>query len=328
MLNGVLFFPITPFTEDDRVDHDVLSEHLEQGLSFGPGGIFIACGTGEYHALAPDEFSEVVKTAVTTTAGRVPVFAGAGGPVGLAKQMAVAAAEAGADGLLLLPPYLVGSPESGLVDYVTAVAAATDLPVIVYHRGNARFTVASAVEVSRLPTVVGFKDGVGDLDLMSRIVRAVKDATAESGKEFQFFNGLPTAEASQLAYRAIGVTLYSSATFAFAPELAVAFYASLEEDDQELNNALSRKFFHPLVELRDRVPGYAVSLVKAGAQMGGIRAGNVRPPLINASEAHRAELAGIIAAGRRVVAERDAARISRSGEQTPSVYVDAPVLLG
>jgi len=325
VFDGVLFFPITPFTEDDQVDHEVLAEHLERGLSYGPGGIFIACGTGEYHALSPSEFSAVVRTAAQTTKGQVPVFAGAGGPVALAKEMAVAAKEAGADGLLLLPPYLVGSPQSGLVDYVTAVAAVTDLPVIVYHRGNARFTVASAVEVAALPTVVGFKDGVGDLDLMSRIVRAVLDATAASGKTFLFFNGLPTAEASQSAYRAIGVPLYSSATFAFAPDLAVAYYEALESGDQDRLDALSREFFHPVVHLRDQVPGYAVSLVKAGAAMGGIRSGHVRPPLVDMSAEHRVELAAIIAAGRRVL---DADTVTEPPAQTPSPYVDADVLLG
>ena len=327
MFDGVLFFPLTPFSADDQVDHEVLAEHLERGLGYAPGGIFIACGTGEYHALSPREFSAVVRTAVTTTAGRVPVFAGAGGPVALAKEMAVAAAEAGADGLLLLPPYLVGSPQAGLVDYVKAVTAVTDLPVIVYHRGNARFTVASAVEVAALPTVVGFKDGVGDLDLMSRIVRAVLDSTAATGKAFTFFNGLPTAEASQNAYRAIGVSLYSSASFAFAPELAVAFYDALESGDTELTEQLSRAFFHPIVHLRDQVPGYAVSLVKAGAELGGIRAGHVRPPLVDMAPEHRAELVEIIAAGRRVLADRAGTTDAPQG-QTSSSYVDGGVLLG
>ena len=126
-----------------------------------------------------------------------------------------------------------------------------------------------------MPTVVGFKDGTGDIDLVARIVRAVTDALAPSGKPFQFFNGLPTAEVSQQAYRAIGVTLYSSATFAFAPELALAFYEALERDDEALVAALLREFFHPLVRLRDTVPGYAVSLIKAGVTMEGIEAGPV-----------------------------------------------------
>jgi len=305
VLDGILFFPITPFHGDDTVNHVALRAHLEHGIGFAPGGIFIACGTGEFHALAVDEYAQIVRTAVMTTNGRTPVFAGAGGPVAVAKLMAREAKAAGADGLLLLPPYLVGSPIDGLLAYVRAVAAETDLPIIVYHRGNAQFTVPSAVEVSTVPTVVGFKDGVGDLDLMSRIVRAVTDATSTAGKEFQFFNGLPTAEASQAAYRAIGVELYSSATFAFAPELSVAFYDALQAGDHTLTAALNREFFHPLVALRDLIPGYAVALVKAGAALGGIDAGHVRPPLRDASPEHVRALARILAAGRAVLATRE-----------------------
>jgi 5-dehydro-4-deoxyglucarate dehydratase len=303
MLDGVLFFPVTPFTESGEVDLARLAEHVAAGVDAGPGGVFVACGTGEFHALETGEFAGVVRTAVEATGGRVPVYAGAGGSVAQAKIFAKAAAEAGADGLLLLPPYLVTMPQRGLVDYTRAVAGATDLPVIVYNRGNARYTEASAVEVAHLPTVVGFKDGTGDIDMVARIVRAVTDALEPVGKPFQFFNGLPTAEVSQQAYRAIGVTLYSSATFAFAPELAMAFYDGLERGDDDLVAALLREFFHPLVRLRDTVPGYAVSLIKAGVTMEGVAAGPVRPPLIMPSPEDLDALAQIIAAGRAVIAD-------------------------
>ena len=302
MLEGVLFFPITPFDANDSVDKAALKEHLENGLRFQPGGVFAACGTGEFHALSLAEFDEVITTAVSAVAGQVPVYAGAGGSLGTAKEQANRAEAAGADGILLFPPYLVGSPQSGLVDYVRAVAGATTLPVIVYHRANARLNETSAVEIAAITNVNGIKDGHGDVDLMSRIVRAVKDSLADTGKDFEFFNGLPTAEASQQAYRAIGVPLYSSATFAFAPELSVAFYEALEADDEERVAALSRAFFHPLVRLRDTVPGYAVALVKAGALLGGINAGSVRPPLTNASDADREELKELLAAGRALLA--------------------------
>ncbi|KQU49011.1 5-dehydro-4-deoxyglucarate dehydratase [Rhodococcus sp. Leaf258] len=307
MLDGVLFFPVTPFTDSGEVDHALLAEHIAKGVDAGPGGVFIACGTGEFHALEAVEFGEIVATAVRTVAGRVPVYAGAGGSVAQAKIFARAARDNGADGILLLPPYLVTMPQAGLVEYTREVTSVTDLPVIVYNRGNARYDEASAVEVAHFPTVVGFKDGTGDLDRVSRIVRAVEDSLAPTGKAFQFFNGLPTAEVSQQAYRAIGVTLYSSATFAFAPELALAFYTSLENDDVTLTDALLREFFHPLVRLRDSVPGYAVSLIKAGVTLEGVAAGPVRAPLIDAAPADVEALTAIIAAGRAVLADSLAA---------------------
>lgn len=302
-LDGVLFFPVTPFTPSGEVDLDRLAEHVRKGVDAGPGGVFVACGTGEFHAIDTDELAAIVRVAVDVVGGRVPVYAGAGGSVAQAKNCARVAEEAGADGLLLLPPYLVTMPQEGLLDYTRAVAGASALPVIIYNRGNARYTEASAVEAAQIPNVVGFKDGTGDVDRVARIVRAVTDALAASGKPFQFFNGLPTAEVSQQAYRAIGVTLYSSATFAFAPELALAFYNALERDDEALTAALLREFFHPLVRLRDTVPGYAVSLIKAGVTMEGIDAGPVRPPLIMPSPEDLDELTQIIKAGRAVLAD-------------------------
>jgi 5-dehydro-4-deoxyglucarate dehydratase len=300
VFDGVLFFPVTPFTESGAVDQKLLAQHVSNGVDAGPGGVFIACGTGEFHALEPEEFGSVVRTAVEVVAGRVPVYAGAGGSVTQAKLFARTAKDAGADGLLLLPPYLVEVPNDGLVAYTREVAAVTDLPVIVYNRNNARYTEESAVAVAQIPNVIGFKDGTGDLDNVGRIVRAVTDNT---DKDFLFFNGMPTAETTQQAYRAIGVPLYSSATFAFAPDLALAFYDALETGNDALANALLRDFFHPLVRLRDTVPGYAVSLVKAGVALEGIPAGPVRAPLIMPTPDDIAALRKIIAAGRAVLAE-------------------------
>ncbi|MFB9902601.1 5-dehydro-4-deoxyglucarate dehydratase [Allokutzneria oryzae] len=293
-LDGVLFFPVTPFTGTGEVAEGVLAEHVKHGVDAGPGGVFAACGTGEFHALEPVEYERVVRVAVETAAGKVPVFAGAGGPLPLAKQFARAAQKAGADGLLLLPPYLVGSPAEGLGDYVEQVASASDLPLIIYQRNNAVFTPESAVRAASLPTVVGFKDGLGDLDQMQRIVLAVRNAVH---KPFQFFNGLPTAEMTVPAYRGIGVDLYSSAVFCFAPEISLAFYEAVTTGNSARVNTFLSEFFRPLVELRDTVPGYAVSLVKAGVRSRGLDVGSVRAPLIDPAPEHVRELERIIATG-------------------------------
>lgn len=294
MFNGLLFFPVTPYQSNGDVDLTELAAHVKRGVDAGAGGVFAACGTGEFSALEPDEYGAVVTAAVAAVAGRVPVFAGAGGPVRTARRFADRAKEAGADGILLLPPYLTEARGAGLVGYVRA-ATREDLPVIVYNRANARFTEDSAVAASRLPQVIGFKDGAGDLDLMIRIVRAVRD---ERGSEpFSFFNGMPTAEVTQRAYRAIGVPLYSSAAFAFAPQVALAYYHALERDDHETLDSLERVFYHPLARLRAKGTGYAVSLVKAGVELAGYRTGGVRPPLTEVAPEHRAQLAGILKAG-------------------------------
>jgi 5-dehydro-4-deoxyglucarate dehydratase len=300
MFNSLLFFPITPYQSDGEVDLTELAAHVKRGVDAGAGGVFVACGTGEFSALEQGEYSGVVHAAVEAVAGLVPVFAGAGGPVRTARRFADRAKEAGADGILLLPPYLTEASGHGLVGYVRE-ATREDLPTIVYNRANARFNEDSALAVARLPQVIGFKDGAGDLDLMARIVRVVRDQGNDPS--FLFFNGMPTAEVTQRAYRAIGVPLYSSAAFAFAPGVALAYYEALERADQDTLAALESAFYHPLARLRAKGAGYAVSLIKAGVELAGYPSGGVRPPLTEVTPAHREELASILAAGLAAVPE-------------------------
>ncbi|MEV4221125.1 5-dehydro-4-deoxyglucarate dehydratase [Nonomuraea sp. ATR24] len=286
-LTGVLFFPVTPFTAAGELAEDVLAEHIGRGLEHHPGAVFAACGTGEFPALSEAEHAAAVRVAVKTARGRVPVFAGAGGPLGSALAQARAARDAGADGLLLMPPYLMKGTPEGFLAYVREVAAI--LPTVIYQRGSVVPTPEQAVELARVPGVIGLKDGLGDIDLIQRTVLAVR---REVGDGFMFFNGLPTAELTMGAYRGIGVELYSSAVFAFAPDIATAF----------LNGAdrLLTEFYEPLVRLRSKAPGYAVSLVKAGVRLGGLDAGPVRPPLTDAAPEDVAELARLIEHARSI----------------------------
>jgi 5-dehydro-4-deoxyglucarate dehydratase len=298
--DGVLFFPVTPFDAAGRVDRDVLAEHLETRLPFDPGGVFPACGTGEFHALSAGEAIDVVRTGVDVVAGRVPVIAGAGGPLGHAMELARGAADAGADGLLLLPPYLVSGTTAGLVAWVEAVAAASDLPVIVYHRGTARYTADAVTRLAANPKVVGFKDGTGDIGLAQEIVLA---AEAAGRDDWAFFNGLLTAELSQGAYRGIGIPLYSSAAFAMIPELAALHHRAYVNGDETVRMSLLREFYAPLVRLRDETPGFGVSLIKAGLRVRGLSVGSVRPPLVDPTAEQESRLRAILDRGLDLVAE-------------------------
>jgi 5-dehydro-4-deoxyglucarate dehydratase len=300
-LTGLLSFPLTPFTTDGKVNLAVLAEHVEQQLAAGPSGLFVACGTGEFTALSAAEYRDVVATAVQVTAGRVPVYAGAGGGPAMARDFALAAVAAGADGLLLLPPYLVHSTPAGLVEHVRYVAEATPLPVTVYQRANAVLDPGAAVALLDVPTVVGIKDGNGDVSAMLRLVTAIRTSGHARAAEFGFLNGLPTAELSVQAYRAIGVEHYSSAVLCFVPDIATAFYRAVGAGDAATTQRLLAAFYLPFVDLRDRVPGYAVALVKAGARLAGLDVGPVRPPLVDATDEHVRQLEAIIAAGRRAL---------------------------
>ncbi|GAA3782915.1 5-dehydro-4-deoxyglucarate dehydratase [Streptomyces phyllanthi] len=292
--SGPLFFPVTAYGPGGAVDLDVYRTHVRRGVDAGAAAVFACCGTGEFHALAPEEFQSCVRAAVDETAGRVPVVAGAGYGTALAVRYAKLAEEAGADGLLAMPPYLVQAAQEGLLAHYRALAAATALPLIVYQRDNAVFTPATAVGLARTEGIIGFKDGLGDLDLMQRIVSAVR---SEVRGEFLYFNGLPTAELTGPAYRGIGITLYSSAVFCFAPEIALAFHRAFTTGDDATVELLLDGFYRPFVELRAQGRGYAVSLVKAGVRLRGLDVGEVRPPLHEPTEDHVKQLAQLIERG-------------------------------
>lgn len=297
--DGVLFFPVTAYAADGTVDAGVVRQHVSAGVDAGPGGVFAVCGTGEFHALALDEYEVALAAAIEGTAGRVPVIAGAGGALGHAIACARAAERLGAQGLLLMPPYLVAGPQHGLVAYVEAVLAATSLPVIVYHRGAATLSVPSVARLLANPRVVGLKDGVGDVALAQAFVLEARRAGRD---DLLFFNGLLTAELSQAAYRAIGVPLYSSAVFAMAPDIANGFYRAYRDGDEERQRRLLDGFYAPLVRLRDETPGFAVALIKAGLRLGGLEVGPVRPPLADPDTRQTERLRELLALGRDLVA--------------------------
>ncbi len=305
-LHGLLSFPLTPFTEDDKVDLSVFVEHLERQIAAGPSALFVACGTGEFTALSPAEYEDVVSTAVRVADGRLPVFAGCGGGPQAAREFAAIAQRCGVEGLLLLPPYLVTCTPQGLVNHVRYVAGATTLPLTVYQRANAVLDPAAAVALLDVANVAGIKDGRGDVDSMLRLVTAVRTSGHPRAAEFGFLNGLPTAELSVQAYEAIGVESYSSAVLCFAPDIATAFYRAVRAKDTRVTSTLLAEFYLPFVALRDRVPGYAVSLVKAGAKLAGLAMGPVRPPLVDAAPGDVEELAAIIARGRAALAALEA----------------------
>jgi 5-dehydro-4-deoxyglucarate dehydratase len=285
---GLLSFPVTHFTKALQFDERAYRDHISWLLDYKPTGLFAAGGTGEFFSLTLSEFSSVVRAAVQETAGQVPVLAGCGYGTAMAKEFAKAAEDAGADGILLLPPYLVNSEAAGLAAHAEAVCAATKLGVIFYNRDNAVMDdVTLAMLCERCTNLVGFKDGVGDIELMTRIF-------ARLGDRLTYVGGLPTAETFALPYLEMGVTTYSSAIFNFLPQFAQEFYAAVRRRDHETVYAALWEFVLPYVAIRNRRKGYAVSIVKAGMTAIHRTAGPVRSPLVDLSQTEHDELTKLI----------------------------------
>lgn len=286
--SGLLSFPVTAFDAELEFDEARYREHLAYLSGYDVAGLFAAGGTGEYFSLTNDEIARVVSAAVDEVKGAVPVLSAAGGSVKNAIAQVRIAEEAGAAGLLLFPPYLTEASQDGLAAYVEAVCRSTDLGIIVYNRANmvlAAETVARIAERNR--NLIGFKDGKGSLDQMTRIY-------AELGDRLIYVGGLPTAETYALPYLELGVTTYSSAMFNFVPEFALQFYAAVRSRDHDFVFRSIRDFVLPYLEIRDRKQGYAVSIVKAGLNATGRQIGSVRAPLTDLTEEETASLRTLI----------------------------------
>ena len=286
---GLLSFPVTHFDAAHQFVEKDYREHCGWMLEYELAGLFAAGGTGEFFSLTPAEVSGVVRAAVEETAGRTPVVAGCGYGTAIAVDLAKSAEANGADGVLLLPPYLMVPGQEGLAAHIEAVCKATRLGVIVYNRDNAVLNEDTLEQLcDRNPNLVGFKDGVGDIELMMKVY-------ARMGDRLTYVGGLPTAETFAPAYLEMGVTTYSSAIFNFVPEFALDFYKAVRARDHATIMAGLRDFVLPYIALRNRGRGYAVSIVKAGMTAIGRTAGPVRLPLVDLSDAELAELSALIA---------------------------------
>ncbi|MGO2241831.1 MAG: 5-dehydro-4-deoxyglucarate dehydratase, partial [Halomonas sp.] len=213
--NGLLSFPITDFDSQGRFDEASYRERLEWFISHDISAVFVAGGTGEFFSLSLDEYREVVRVAVEVIDGRLPVIASAGLSVEAGVAFAKAAEEAGADGILLMPPYLTECPQDGLVEYARQICDSTELNVIYYNRGNGIMTASSVQKLAdHCPNLIGLKDGKGDIQALNKIIKTV-------GDRLSYIGGVPTAEIFAEAYLSIGVNTYSSAVFNFVPDMAV-----------------------------------------------------------------------------------------------------------
>ncbi|MCA8168461.1 5-dehydro-4-deoxyglucarate dehydratase [Burkholderia gladioli] len=282
---GLLSFPVTDFDAEGNFRPSTYVERLEWLAPYGASALFVAGGTGEFFSLTRDDYSNVVRTAAETCKGKVPILAGAGGPTRVAIEYAREAQRLGANGVLLMPHYLTEASQEGIADHAEQVCKAMpDIGVIIYNRANSKLNADMLERLAeRCPNLIGFKDGVGEIEAMVTIRRRL-------GDRFAYLGGLPTAEVYAAAYKALGVPVYSSAVFNFIPKTAMDFYRAIAADDHATVGKLIDEFFLPYLKIRNRRAGYAVSIVKAGAKLVGHDAGPVRAPLTDLNEAELAEL--------------------------------------
>jgi 5-dehydro-4-deoxyglucarate dehydratase len=286
--SGLLAFPVTHFREDSSFDEGTYRASLEGNVANGAVALFAPGGTGEFFALTLDEYSKVVAAAVAEVKGRVPVIGGVGYGTAMAVEFAKAAERAGADGILVLPPYLLNVEQEGLFRHLDKICSAVGIGVFLYNRDNAIFASATVARLAeKHKNLIGFKDGHGDVEQLVRIKQIM-------GDRLVYVGGMPTAEVFAVPYFAAGFSTYSSAVYNFVPKMAQRFYKAVRTGDSKTTDHLLKNFFIPYIELRNRKKGYAVSIVKAGMRLVGRPAGPVRSPLTDLDETEMASLKRIM----------------------------------
>jgi 5-dehydro-4-deoxyglucarate dehydratase len=285
-LSGVIAFPITPFKYDLSLDLPGLHQNLNKLLEYPVSAVVPAGGTGEMYSLTTAEYLRVIELTVLAVEDRIPVIAGVGFGQRLGTEMAQAAEKAGADGILLFPPYYPQAEEDGLFEYYRSIAQATRLGVILYSRDWARFTPPMVERFTAIPNLVAWKDGQGDIRELQSIIHHVGERLLWIGGAGDDLIG---------AYYSTGIRTFSSSIAAVAPALALKLHELAAADDTEALAELLERCVIPLFALRARRKGYEVSAMKAMMDMIGLNGGPVRPPLVNVSPEELDELRTVLA---------------------------------
>jgi 5-dehydro-4-deoxyglucarate dehydratase len=287
---GLLSFPVTHFDDEGRFNAESYRRHVEWLAGFPAPVLFAAGGTGEFFSLTPGEIPTIVRAA-KEAAGKTAIVSGCGYGTEMAIEIARSAEKAGADGILLLPHYLIDGPQEGLYHHVKRVCQSVGIGVMVYNRDNSVIGVDTLKRLcDACPNLIGFKDGHGDVEQLMRVRQRL-------GERLVYIGGMPTAEVFAIPYLAAGFTTYSSAVFNFIPKMAQRFYKAVRSGDTGTTDPLLKNFFEPYLALRNRRRGYAVSIVKAGMRIVGRPAGPVRAPLTDLTDAETEELRKIIIRG-------------------------------
>ena len=280
-LKGVIAFPITPFNADLSLNIAGLRKNLELLLEHPICAIIAPGGTGEMYSLTPTEHLEVLRAAVETASGRVPVLTGVGFNAQLAIEMAKEAIDVGASGILAFPPYYPNADDDGLVAYYHAIGTATRLGMAIYSRDWAVFSPALVARLAEIPNLIAWKDGQGDMRRYQMIMHHV-------GDRLHWIGGAGDDLAPN--YYRLGIRTYTSSLANFAPHLSLAIHDAAANADTVRLDELMNNYVVPHYEFRSRRKGFEVSVVKAKMEILGMAGGPVRPPLANVTEEDRESL--------------------------------------
>lgn len=283
---GVIPPLVTPLDADGELLDTALRSLVDYTIDNGVHGVFVLGSAGEIYGLSDAQKRRVVEITVEHVAGRVPVYAGASE---ITTRDCIATARmaqsvGGVSALSVLTPYFMTPNQSELTTHFTGIAAATDLPVLLYSnpgRTNVPITVETMQALARVENIVGIKDSSGDLELTARYLSEAPPGFATLiGKDTLIYEGLRRGASGAIA-----------STANIAPRLVSEIFNAFDAGDLTRAAALQERLV-PLRHLVDTAT-FPVAL-KKGLQIAGVDAGLCLAPAREMATADHARLTELV----------------------------------
>lgn len=270
-LHGVLTALTTPFDDQGLLDEPVLRKVVDRSLDAGVNALVAGGGTGEFASLTEDERQRLFEIVIEHTAGRAPVVAQTGGiTASKAVQLSVAAERAGADVLMLTNPYYEPLTKAEVCRYITTVAAAVEIPIMLYNNPSTtgiNLDVETLATLGReIPNVRYVKDSSKDWEQALRLIHHHSD-------DISLIMGWDSFSFSALLEGAVGVMAGAANV---VPDEIVAVVRALRVGDVDDARTKWRRVF-PVIDALLAIP--FTQAVKAGMRLQGLPVGSPREPL-------------------------------------------------
>ena len=279
-LGGVVPPTVTAFDAEEAVDYERTAGHARFVVDRGVDAVFPLGTNGEFALLTDDERARVIESVVEEVGSEVPVIAGVGTPSTYrTTALARRAAEAGADGVVVVSPYYYPVDDYGAVEHVRQVAEAVSLPVYVYHipgRTGNSLSLDALSEVAAIKGVAGLKDSSKDVPWLGRAIAA--------NPELSFLAG---SDSLQFVGRALGCAGGVSAVANAFPELVVDLHRACDEGDRDRARALQERLYEVRRAFKS---GSYMAGVKSALSLRGFDAGPLRSPLRRMSNEEERDL--------------------------------------
>ena len=271
---------ITPF-DGQKTNYDELGRLIEFNIKNGTDAVIICGTTGEASTMPDEEHLAAIEYTVKKVNGRIPVIAGTGSnDTAHAIELTKRAEELGADAILSVTPYYNKTSQHGLVAHFTAIANAVKIPIILYNvpsRTGMSFNIDTLKELAKAENIVAVKEASGNISYMAKVAAEVPELYIYSGNDDMI---VPTLSLGGKGVISVLANVMPKETH----EMCASFFNGDVEKARDMQLKLLTLINDLFIEVNP-VP------VKTALNMMGFNAGNLRMPLVEMTEEHKAKLA-------------------------------------